>query len=136
MSLDARREGYSEPFCPYCQRHVYHKEKEPCKQYSAEKAVAHRQKVEKEQMHQQYEAEEKAALLEEMGEFASKYPRYFAVLEKLQIAVADSERKVASTNKDLAVLEKKVAVLERNLRSLGSLASKDLPGSPRASPLW
>lgn len=106
MSLDARREGYSEPFCPYCQRHVYHKEKEPCKQYSVEKAVAHRQKVEKEKMHQQYEAEEKAALLGEMEEFASKYPRYFAVLEKLQIAVADLEREVCSQKSRASELER------------------------------
>ena len=77
------------PYCPYCDRNIYHKPKEPCKKYTKEKEEEyHNQIIEKEKQ-ARLETEQKAKFNEEMKRFTVEYPllaSYFQkVLEKNEL---------------------------------------------------
>ncbi len=70
------------PYCQYCERHVYHKPKDRCKQYTDEKHAEYTNRLLEKEKQDKEAAKQKAEFDEEMNRFSREYPLVAAYFQK------------------------------------------------------
>ena len=70
------------PYCIYCDKYVYHRPKETCKQYTEEKEDNYMKRLQEIKEKERIENENKQRLAEEMKKFSTDYPYLSSYFQK------------------------------------------------------